>query len=42
MAKELNQLGWLKRDLSPDVDGIVNLTFLSKATGKPVADLSKW
>jgi NitT/TauT family transport system substrate-binding protein len=42
MAKELNQLGWMKRDLSPDVDGIVNLTFLSKATGKPVADLSKW
>ncbi len=42
MAKQLNTLGWANQDLSSKVDGMVNLTFLSKATGKSVADLSRW
>ena len=42
MAKQLNTLGWSKYDLSSKVDGVVNLTFLSKATGKSVEYLSKW
>ncbi len=42
MAKQLNMLGWSTQDLSSKVDGMVNLTFLSKATGKSVADLSSW
>ncbi|MCW5770095.1 MAG: ABC transporter substrate-binding protein [Rhodospirillaceae bacterium] len=42
MAKELHALGWMKEDMSPQVDGVVNLTFLAKATGKPVGDLNKW
>jgi ABC-type nitrate/sulfonate/bicarbonate transport system substrate-binding protein len=42
MAKELNALGWMKDDLSSRVDTMVDLTFLSKATGKSVDDLSKW
>lgn len=42
MAKQLNTLGWAKQDLSSKVDGVVNLKFLSKATGKSVEYLSKW
>ena len=42
MAKQLYTLGWSKQDLSYKVDGAVNLTFLSKATGKSVEYLSKW
>lgn len=42
MAKELNGLGWMKEDMSAQVDGVVNLTFLSKATGKSVDELGKW
>lgn len=42
MTKQLNTLGWAKQDLSSKVDGVVNLKFLSKATGKSVEYLSKW
>lgn len=42
MAKELKTIGWMKSDLSSKIDGVLNLTFLSKATGKSVAQLSTW
>jgi len=42
MAKQLHGLGWMKQDFSSQVDDAVDLTFLSKATGKPVAFLSSW
>ncbi len=42
MAKQLHSLGWMKSDLSSKIGSVVNLDFLSKATGKPVAELSKW
>ncbi len=42
MAKQLNGLGWMKTDLSPKIDSVLNFTFLSKASGKSVAELSSW
>jgi ABC-type nitrate/sulfonate/bicarbonate transport system substrate-binding protein len=42
MTKQLNLLGWSKHDLSSKVDSVVDLRFLSKATGKSISDLSKW
>lgn len=40
MAAQLHGLGWVKQNLSSQVDGMVDLTFLSKATGRPVDELS--
>lgn len=42
MAAQLNELGWMKTDLSPKIDSVLNLTFLAKASGKNVAELSSW
>ena len=42
MAKEMQQLGWAKEDLSPRIDQAVDLRFLSKATGQSVDALSRW
>jgi NitT/TauT family transport system substrate-binding protein len=42
MAKELHGLGWMKADLSSKIDGVLNLTFLAKASGKSIAQLSAW
>ena len=42
MAKEMNALGWMKSDLSPKIDGMLNLRLLSKASGKSVDELSAW
>jgi len=42
MAKELRRLGWAKEDYSDRIDRYIDLTFLAKATGRPVADLSRW
>lgn len=42
MAKELHGLGWMKTDLSSKIDGMLNFTFLSKASGKSIAELSSW
>jgi NitT/TauT family transport system substrate-binding protein len=42
MAKEMHQLGWMKADLSSKMAGVLNLSFLSKASGKSVAELSTW
>jgi NitT/TauT family transport system substrate-binding protein len=42
MAKEMNALGWMKEDLSSKIDGVLNMTFLSKASGKSIAELSAW
>ncbi len=42
MAKQLTSLGWMKADLSSKVDGVLNFSFLAKASGKTVADLSSW
>ena len=42
MAKQLNALGWMKTDLSPKIDGVLDFSFLSKASGKSVAELSSW
>ena len=42
MARELNQLGWVKEDFGPKVDGFVDLSFASKASGLTPAELSAW
>jgi hypothetical protein len=42
MAKEMQQLGWAKEDLSPRIDNAVDLRFLAKATGQSVDALSRW
>jgi NitT/TauT family transport system substrate-binding protein len=42
MAKELRALGWVKEDYSDRVDKHLDLSFLAKATGQSVADLSTW
>ena len=34
--------GWAKEDLSPRIDGALDLRFLSKATGQSVDALSRW
>lgn len=42
MARELHQLGWVKEDYSGKVDSYMDFSFLSKATGLPASELSKW
>jgi NitT/TauT family transport system substrate-binding protein len=42
MAKELQELGWIKEDYSDRVDKYVDLTYLAKATGQSPAQLSTW
>jgi NitT/TauT family transport system substrate-binding protein len=42
MARELNQLGWVKEDFGPKVDGFIDLSFASKASGLTSAELSTW
>jgi NitT/TauT family transport system substrate-binding protein len=42
MARELQQLGWVKEDYGPKVDSFVDLSFLAKASGLTPAELSTW
>jgi NitT/TauT family transport system substrate-binding protein len=42
MAREMQQLGWAKEDLSPKIDGAIDLRFLAKATGQNVDSLTRW
>ena len=42
MARQMMELGWVKEDYSSKVDSHVDLSFLAKATGRPVGELSKW
>jgi NitT/TauT family transport system substrate-binding protein len=42
MARELHQLGWVKEDFGPKVDGFVDLSFVAKASGLSPAELSAW
>jgi ABC-type nitrate/sulfonate/bicarbonate transport system substrate-binding protein len=42
MARELNQLGWVKEDFGPKVDSFVDLSFVAKASGLTPAELSTW
>lgn len=42
MARLLESLGWSETDLSSQIEGSMDLSFLSKATGKPEADLKSW
>lgn len=42
MARELYQLGWVKEDFGPKVDGFVDLSFVAKASGLSLAELSTW
>jgi NitT/TauT family transport system substrate-binding protein len=42
MAKELHQLGWVKEDFSPKVDGFIDMSFVAKASGLPATELSTW
>jgi NitT/TauT family transport system substrate-binding protein len=42
MARELHELGWAKQDFSGKVDSYIDLSFLSKASAKSTAELSKW
>jgi len=42
VARELFELGWVKEDYGNKVESFIDFTFLSKATGLSVAELSKW
>jgi len=42
MAKELHQLGWVKEDFSPKVDGFIDMSFVAKASGLSATELSTW
>lgn len=42
MAREMQQLGWAKEDLSSKIEGALDLRFLAKATGQSVEALSRW
>lgn len=42
MARELHELGWVKEDFGPKVDGFVDLSFVAKASGLSPAELSTW
>ena len=42
MARELHELGWAKQDYSGKVESYIDLSFLSKASGLSVAELSTW
>jgi NitT/TauT family transport system substrate-binding protein len=42
MARELHQLGWVKEDFGPKVDGLIDLSFVAKASGLSPAELSTW
>jgi NitT/TauT family transport system substrate-binding protein len=42
MARQLNQLGWVKEDFGPKVDSFVDLSFAAKAAGLTPAELSTW
>jgi len=42
MAKDMQKLGWAKDDLSGKIDGTLDFSFLTKATGQSAADLSRW
>jgi NitT/TauT family transport system substrate-binding protein len=42
MARELHQLGWVKEDFTPKVDGFIDWSFVAKASGLSVAELSTW
>lgn len=42
MAREMQQLGWAKEDLSSKIEGALDLRFLAKATGQSVDALSRW
>jgi NitT/TauT family transport system substrate-binding protein len=42
MARELHQLGWVKEDFGPKVDGFIDLSFVAKASGLSPAELSTW
>jgi NitT/TauT family transport system substrate-binding protein len=42
MARELQQLGWVKEDFGPKVDSFIDLSFVSKASGLSSAELATW
>jgi NitT/TauT family transport system substrate-binding protein len=42
MARELQQLGWVKEDFGPKVDHFVDLSFVAKASGLTPDELSSW
>ena len=42
MARELHELWWAKQDYSGKVESYIDLSFLSKASGLSVAELSTW
>lgn len=42
MAKEMKAMGWAQTDVSDQIEKHIDLSFLSKATGKPVSELMTW
>lgn len=42
MAKEMFEVGWVKKDYASQVKDFINLSFLAKATGEPIPQLSTW
>jgi NitT/TauT family transport system substrate-binding protein len=42
MARQMHELGWVKKDYTSEVEKHVDLSFLAKATGRPISELSRW
>ena len=42
IAQDLKRIGWVREDLSDKVDGMIDMSFLEKATGQSPAELSTW
>ncbi len=42
MARDLNQICWAPKDLSGKMDDFIDMSFLQKATGQSIAELSTW
>jgi len=42
IARELKQIGWVRDDMSAKVDGMIDMSFLQKATGQSLGELSAW
>ena len=42
MARELQQLGWVRDDFGPKVDSFIDLSFVARASSLSPAELSTW
>jgi predicted alpha/beta hydrolase len=42
MAREMHSLGWARQDFSAQIDSMIDLRFIAKATGMSVEALTRW